>query len=169
MKINSLVLVACALVTGCASNQPTQPTSKTYVIGDEKLLTPQSKEYKPTGREYVTATIIEVREFDLQGMPSGVVKDTASVTTKDVALISSGNMALLPAIAIAAAASALAGSVGNSIDIANAKTVGYEITYKIDGSEETRTAVERNLSFKPLPGARIKVTRTAFAYAISPL
>jgi len=166
MKANSLVLVVYAVMTGCAS---TQPTSKTYVIGDEKFLTPQSKEYKPTERAYRTATIISVHEFDVQGMPTGAAKSSMAIATKDAAFLASGNLAMLPAIAIAAAASALVGSAGNSIDVANAKTVGYEITYKIDGSDETLTAVERYLSFKPLPGAKIKVTKTAFSYVISPL
>lgn len=166
MKKYPLVLVACAVMAGCASNQP---TSKTFVIGDEKLLTPQSREYKPTERVSHTATIISVREFEVQGKPTGSVKATGATAASDAVLLTSGNMASLPAAAIAAAASIIAGSIGDSIDKANAKTVGYEITYKIDGSEETLTAVERDLSFKPLPGTKIKVTKTAFASVISPL
>ena len=161
-----LVLIACTAMAACASNQP---TAKTFVTGDVKLLTPTSKEHKPTEQVSASATIISVREFEHRDQPTGTAKAVGSTATKDIALMASGNLALLPAAAIAAAVSMVAGSVGNSIDEANAKSIGYEITYQIDGSETTATVIDLNPTYKPVPGARIKVTKTAFASTLSPL
>ena len=150
-------MAACA-TTG---NQPAQ---KTFTVGDIKLLE------QPAAPVTRTATVIVLKEFQYQGKNSGAASAVGSVGAKDAAMFLSGGIAMLPAAAIAAAVSMIGGAIGSSIDAENAKMTGYEITYRVDGSETTVTIVEKNLGFKLAEGDRIKVVQQGpFAPSIAPL
>jgi outer membrane lipoprotein SlyB len=168
MAKHLIILAACAAMGACASNQP---ASKTFLIaGDTKLLTPASPAITANDQASSAATIVAVREFEYQGAPSGTAKGTASTLGKDaVSFTPAMNLGNLAVIGIAVVASSIAGAAGHAVDVANAKTLGYEITYQVDGSETTAMVIDMNPSFKPVPGARIKVRKTAFASVVSPL
>jgi len=164
-----IILAACAAMEAGASDQP---ASKSFLItGETKLLTPASQAITANDQASSAATIVAVREFEFRDLPSDkTAAGTGSLlATEAVQFTPAMNLGSAAIIGIGFAAGVAGAIVGSAIDDANARKVAYEITYQLDGSETTATVIEMSPSFKPVPGARIKVRKTAFASVVSPL